>query len=196
MKNTPRIVWVDPDDVDGPLTEDRIVRLTRPVGDFALRSQDGSEPIPAGTAVEIAETRPYGKAIAHECSDAQGELLDAALDLQADGLFEVGTVEPGPEREPALRNGDRVWLFASGHPPTLATVQQIDGNRVTVSDGAGWCDTVDRDRIVRAELTARMTCPDCEQPMKRDDMDLLCCPTCTDMPATEYNAMLAKRRII
>lgn len=93
----PRVVWVGPDDVDGPLEEGRVVRATRALGDFALRRDDGGEPIPVGRAVEIAEVRPYGKALAHELPPQEDDLLDAALDLQADGLFELRTTDGGAE---------------------------------------------------------------------------------------------------
>lgn len=256
-QHTPRVVWVGPDDVDGPLTEGRIVRATRPLADFALRSQDGSAPIPAGRAVEIVEVRPYGRALAHE-QPPQGDTLDAALDLQADGLFEVGTTDSGAEesaplpdrplcliddtrlrrllvhridgvltysrslwsseglgwtrmqeaivqrdyetgrwkliqwsaewprprmstlltlslafanarqfvkarqfvtakplrRPEPLRNGDEAWLFSPHHSPTRVTVNEIHGDRVKVSDGAGWSDCVDRERLVKRVLGA------------------------------------------
>ena len=96
----PRVVWVGPDDVDGPLHEGRVVRATRALGDFALRRDDGGEPIPVGRAVEIAEVRPYGKALAHELppqAPAPDDLLDAALDLQADSLFELRATDGGAE---------------------------------------------------------------------------------------------------
>ena len=88
--SAPRTVWVRPDDVDvDSLFEGRIVRSARPLSDWCLRRDDGSDPIPTGTTLEIVETRPHG-AMARELSPP-GDLLKAALDLQADGLFEVGS---------------------------------------------------------------------------------------------------------
>ena len=88
--SAPRTVWVRPDDVDvdSPF-EGRIVRSTRPLSDWCLRRDDGSDPIPTGTTLEIVETRPHG-AMARELPQP-GDLLTAALDLQSDGLFEVGS---------------------------------------------------------------------------------------------------------
>ena len=60
-----------------------------PLSDWCLRRDDGSEPIPTGTTLEIVETRPHG-AMARELPQP-GDLLTAALDLQSDGLFEVGS---------------------------------------------------------------------------------------------------------
>ena len=90
-----RTVWIKPDDVDAPIAEGRIVRSTRPLDDWCLRRDDGSEPIPTGRALRITETRPHG-AMAEELPP-QGDMLDAALDLQAEGLFEVGTTDAGAE---------------------------------------------------------------------------------------------------
>ena len=79
-----------PDDVDvDSLFEGRIVRSTHPLSDWCLRRDDGSDPIPTGTMLEIVETRPHG-AMARELPQP-GDLLTAALDLQSDGLFEVGS---------------------------------------------------------------------------------------------------------
>ncbi|MCY4374456.1 MAG: hypothetical protein OXC31_11835 [Spirochaetaceae bacterium] len=86
-----RTVWVKPDDVDAPIAEGRIVRSTRPLDDWCLRRHDRSEPIPQSAALEIIETRPFA-AMARELPP-QGDMLDAALDLQAERLFEVGTID-------------------------------------------------------------------------------------------------------
>ena len=88
--SAPRTVWVRPDDVDvDSLFGGRIVRSTHPLSDWCLRRDDGSDPIPTGTTLEIVETRPHG-AMARELPQP-GDLLTAALDLQSEGLFEVGS---------------------------------------------------------------------------------------------------------
>ena len=87
---SPRTVWVRSDDMDvDSLFGGRIVRSTHPLSDWCLRRHDSSEPIPTGTTLEIVETRTHG-AMVRELPQP-GDLLTAPLDLQADGLFEVGS---------------------------------------------------------------------------------------------------------
>ena len=90
-----RSLWIQPDDVDGPLDEGHVVTATRPLNDWCLRGDDGGAPIAPGTLLEIVETRPWGRAMAQELPDAQPldtspeAIMTAALELEAAGLFEV-----------------------------------------------------------------------------------------------------------
>ena len=90
-----RCLWIQPDDVDGPLDEGHVVTATRPLSDWCLRGDDGGEPVAAGSLLEIVETRPWGAAMAQELPDVQPldtspeAIMTAALELQAVGLFEV-----------------------------------------------------------------------------------------------------------
>ena len=96
-----RTVWIQPGDVDGPLDEGHVVRATRSLSDWCLRGDDGSEPVVAGTLLEIVETRPWGAAMAqelpalstadeaHEIDTSSAAIMTAALELEAAGLFEL-----------------------------------------------------------------------------------------------------------
>lgn len=98
-----RCLWIKPDDVDGPLDEGHVVKATHPLSDFCLRGDDGSEPIAAGTLLEIVETRPWGAAMAQELPALTTEdetrevevdlssaaIMQAARELQDVGLFEL-----------------------------------------------------------------------------------------------------------
>ena len=96
-----KCLWVQPGDVDGLIEEGHVVTATRPLADFCLRGDDGSEPVAAGTLLEIVETRPWGAAMAqelpaltaeheaHEVDLSSAAIMEAALDLQDMGLFEV-----------------------------------------------------------------------------------------------------------
>ena len=98
-----RTVWIKTYDVDGPLDEGHVVKATHPLSDFCLRGDDGTEPVPAGTLLEIVETRPWGAAMAQELPDVQpldtspASILQAMLDLETEGLWEFET-----ERRPAV----------------------------------------------------------------------------------------------
>ena len=59
-----KCLWINTDDVDGPIDEGHVVVATRPLNDWCLRGDDGSEPVATGTALEIVETRPWGAAMA------------------------------------------------------------------------------------------------------------------------------------
>ena len=90
-----RCLWIQPDDVDGPLEEGQVVTATRPLSDWCLRGDEGGEPIPAGSLLEVIETRPWGAAMAQELPDVQpldtspAAIMQAALELEAEGLFEI-----------------------------------------------------------------------------------------------------------
>ena len=90
-----RCLWIQDGDVDGPLDEGHVVTATRPLANFCLRSDDGSEPVAAGSLLEVVETRPWGAAMAQELPDAQpldlspAAIMTAALELEAAGLFEI-----------------------------------------------------------------------------------------------------------
>ncbi len=101
-----KTLWVQADDVDGPLDEGHVVTATRPLADWCLRGDDGSAPIAPGTLLEIIETRPWGAAMAQELPDVQPldtspeAIMQAALDLQDMGLWEFET-DTRPEMTPS-----------------------------------------------------------------------------------------------
>ena len=96
-----RCLWINPDDVDGPLDEGHVVKATRTLNDFCLRGDDGSAPVEAGCLLEVIETRPWGAAMAqelpalstadeaHEVDTTSAAIMETALDLQDMGLFEI-----------------------------------------------------------------------------------------------------------
>ena len=96
-----RTVWVQPGDVEGSIEAGNVVTAARPLSDWCLRGDDGSEPVPAGTALEIVEQRGWGAAMAEElpalseCEDMTGdpdvmaEIIKAAGELAELGLYEV-----------------------------------------------------------------------------------------------------------
>ena len=98
-----RSLWIQPDDVDGPIDEGHVVKATRSLSDWCLRGDDGSEPVAAGTLLEIIETRPWGAAMAqelpelstadetHEIDLSPAAIMAAARELEAVGLFEVAS---------------------------------------------------------------------------------------------------------
>ena len=81
-----RCLWIQPDDVDGPLEQGHVVRATHTLNDWCLRGDDGSSPVAPGASLEIIDVRPWGKAMAREMDPV---ILQAALELQAAGLFVV-----------------------------------------------------------------------------------------------------------
>ena len=93
-----RSVWVKPGDVDGRIEAGNVVTATRALDSWCLRGDDGSTPIAAGSALEIVEERPWGAAMAEELptltEDREADVqvwIEAGLQLQAEGLFEVVT---------------------------------------------------------------------------------------------------------
>ena len=90
-----RSLWIQPDDVDGPVDEGQVVKATRSLSDWCLRGDDGSEPVAAGTLLEIVEVRPWGASMAQELPDVQpldtspDAIMQAALELETAGLFEI-----------------------------------------------------------------------------------------------------------
>ena len=103
-----RCLWINTDDVDGPVDEGHVVTATRPLADFCLRGDDGGEPVATGSLLEVVETRPWGKAMAQELPAAQpldvspAAIMEAALELEQLGLWEFET-ETRPE---ITANGD------------------------------------------------------------------------------------------
>ena len=95
-----KCLWVQPGDVDGLIEEGHVVTATRPLADFCLRGDDGSEPVAAGTLLEIVETRPWGAAMAQElpalneaeplieADTSPGAIMQAAVELEQLGLWE------------------------------------------------------------------------------------------------------------
>ena len=61
-----RTVWVQPGDVEGRIEAGNVVTATRELSDWCLRGDDGSDPVAAGTALEIVEDRAWG------CFDGDG----------------------------------------------------------------------------------------------------------------------------
>ncbi len=92
-----RCLWIQPDDVDGPLDEGTVVKAERTLNDWCLRGDDGSSPIAPGTLLEIIETRPWGAAMAQELPAVQPldtspeAIMTAALEMQAEGLWEFAS---------------------------------------------------------------------------------------------------------
>ena len=105
-----RTVWVQPGDVEGRIEAGHVVTATRELSAWCLRGDDGSEPVPAGTALEIVEDRAWGASMAmelpalSEVRDAESieadadAWLKAAAELEQLGLFEV--VEDRTEMTP------------------------------------------------------------------------------------------------
>ena len=92
-----RTLWIQPDDVDGLMDEGAVVKATRPLNDWCLRGDDGSEPVAAGTLLEIVENRPWGAAMAQELpalNTDHGEtdaIMQAMVELEAEGLWEFAS---------------------------------------------------------------------------------------------------------
>ena len=92
-----RCLWIQAGDVDGPLDEGRVVGATRTLNDWCLRGDDGSEPVAAGTLLEIIETRPWGAAMAQELPAVQpldaspAATMQAMVELEAEGLWEFAS---------------------------------------------------------------------------------------------------------
>ncbi len=96
-----RTVWVQPGDVEGRIEAGNVVTATRELSAWCLRGDDGSAPVPAGTALEIVEDRAWGASMALELPalseerDAESSEADAdawfkaARALEALGLYEV-----------------------------------------------------------------------------------------------------------
>ena len=93
-----RCLWVQADDVDGPVEEGHVVKAVHTLSDWCLRGDDGTEPVAAGTLLEIVEVRPWGAAMAQELpalnaddhSEA-GAIMQAMVELEAEGLWEFAS---------------------------------------------------------------------------------------------------------
>ena len=95
-----RTVWIEAADVEGYIDAGATVVAARPLTEWCLRDDDGGEPIPVGTALEVLELRPWGKAMAqelpmaHDAGDRIGdpevfaEIVEAANELAEVGLWE------------------------------------------------------------------------------------------------------------
>ena len=92
-----RCLWINTDDVDGPLDEGTVVTATRPLADWCLRGDDGGEPVKAGSLLEVIEIRPWGAAMAQELPDVQpldtspDAIMQAAREPRAEGLWEFAS---------------------------------------------------------------------------------------------------------
>ena len=105
-----RTVWVQPGDVEGRIEAGNVVTATRELSAWCLRGDDGSAPVPAGTALEIVEDRAWGASMAMELPALSEERdaesieadadawLKAARELEQLGLYEV--VEDRTEMTP------------------------------------------------------------------------------------------------
>ena len=83
-----RTVWAEPDELSGRPYDSDFLTTRVPLTTFALNRDRGGPPVPAGTVVEILETRPYGSLLVREVKDA-GDTLATMAGLASDGLFEV-----------------------------------------------------------------------------------------------------------
>ena len=113
-----RTLWIAHGDVDGTLEAGCVVKATRSLNDWCLRGDDGSEPVAAGSLLEIVELRPWGAAMAQELPDVHDAMMvgdpddqfalimEAATELAEHGLWEFVT-EAGDEMTPT---GDRVTV--------------------------------------------------------------------------------------
>ena len=86
-----RCLWIQAGDVEGPLDEGCVVTATRPLADWCLRGDDGGEPVEAGALLEIVEIRPWGAAMAQELPAVPDEIMQAARELEAAGLWEFAS---------------------------------------------------------------------------------------------------------
>ena len=96
-----RNVWIKTGDVHGRIEAGNVVTAARELSDWCLRGDDGSEPIAAGAALQVVETRPWGASMAEELpalSEATDDesreadmaaWIEAGVELAAQGLFEV-----------------------------------------------------------------------------------------------------------
>ena len=94
-----RTLWIAHGDVDGDIEAGNVVKATRPLGDWCLRGDDGSDPVEAGAMLEIVELRPWGAAMAQELPEMHDELNVAddeqwsAIKQAATELAEIGLWE-------------------------------------------------------------------------------------------------------
>ena len=98
-----RCLWIQPDDVDGPIDEGHVVKAAHPLSDWCLRGDDGTEPVATGALLEIVEIRPWGAAMAQELPALNavdhgeaGAIMQAMVELEAVGLWEFVS-ETSPE---------------------------------------------------------------------------------------------------
>ena len=92
-----RTVWIEPADITGGHCEPgRLVQAARPLSDWCLRTDDGAEPIPTGTPLEIIEQRPWGKAMAREAHGAAAARDDIDPDCEdcQDAVYEAVAQSP------------------------------------------------------------------------------------------------------
>ena len=85
-----RTLWIAHGDVDGDIEAGNVVKATRPLADWCLRGDDGTEPVEAGTLLEIVELRPWGAAMAQELPDVHDELNVGDVD-QWDAIKQAAT---------------------------------------------------------------------------------------------------------
>ena len=95
-----RTVWVRDGEIDGYLEAGAIVTAAKPLSDWCLRGDDGSEAIEAGTLLEVVDVRPWGASEARELTDMHDALdevgaeaaaiMQAANELTLAGLWEWG----------------------------------------------------------------------------------------------------------
>ena len=128
-----RCVWVDDDgtDVDGPLEPGEHVTARMPLDEFALRRDDGTEPIPPGAILEVLELRRYesGRAVIRELAPERERAIRGALDAlarPATGPLRRALYAPGSDSRPAeaesapgsgysMVKGPRKYVTGSSH---------------------------------------------------------------------------------
>ena len=86
-----RTLWITHGDVDGDIEAGNVVKATRPLGDWCLRGDDGTEPVEAGAVLEIVELRPWGAAMAQELPEMHDELNVADPDEQWSAIKQAAT---------------------------------------------------------------------------------------------------------
>ena len=85
-----RTVWVQPGDVEGRIEAGNVVTAARrELSDWCLRGDDGSEPVPAGTALEIVEERPWGASMAMELPALSEERDAESIEADTDAWIKA-----------------------------------------------------------------------------------------------------------
>ena len=130
-----RSFWIQDGDVDGPLDEGTVVTAARPLSDWCLRGDDNSEPVPAGTLIEVVEKRPWGAAMAQE-------LPAARPGPRRDGGGDATAAVPGTGQRGA-RPDSEAWLCGGADMARRQPVGVADPRR-GARDGGDHADAVVR----------------------------------------------------
>ena len=134
-----RTLWIAHGDVEGDIEAGHVVKATRPLADWCLRGDDGTEPVEAGTLLEIVELRPWGAAMAQELPEMHDE-----LNVGDDDQWErdqAGGYRVGRDRAVGVRGGNGLMRFT-----------------ITVETGTGSVTTTLPERMAtRIEAIAKQT---------------------------------------